>query len=359
MELARALHPYDVNIVMASMGAPVSRGQRAQVKSLSNVRMMESRYRLEWMDDPWADVERAGEWLLALEARESPDIIHLNGYTHGALPWRAPVCVVAHSCVLSWWRAVHGEEVPPSWHRYRAAVRAGLSAASAVVAPSGAMLDRLAEYDVPLSCPRVIHNGRDAARFPTGHKEPVVLTVGRVWDEAKNVALVERVAAALPSPWQTYIAGAVGTPNGASGANGGSRDFTHARYLGRLEEPELAAWMARASIYALPARYEPFGLSALEAALAGCALVLGDIPSLREIWGSAALYVSPDDHTALREAITRLAADDALRSRMARHARRRAARYTPARMAAEYQSLYAMLLSSAARASSPEGACAS
>ncbi len=32
----------------------------------------------------------------------------------------------------------------------------------------------------------------------------------------------------------------------------------------------------------LPARYEPFGLSVLEAALSGCALVLGDIPSLRE-----------------------------------------------------------------------------
>ena len=43
--------------------------------------------------------------------------------------------------------------------------------------------------------------------------------------------------------------------------------------------------MARASIYALPARYEPFGLSILEAALSGAALVLGDIPSLREVWG--------------------------------------------------------------------------
>ena len=34
----------------------------------------------------------------------------------------------------------------------------------------------------------------------------------------------------------------------------------------------------------LPARYEPFGLSILEAALSGCALVLGDLPSLRELW---------------------------------------------------------------------------
>ena len=56
--------------------------------------------------------------------------------------------------------------------------------------------------------------------------------------------------------------------------------------------------MGRAAIYALPARYEPFGLSILEAALSGCALVIGDIPSLREIWADAALFVPSDGHDA-------------------------------------------------------------
>ena len=65
---------------------------------------------------------------------------------------------------------------------------------------------------------------------------------------------------------------------------------------GRLTPPQMARVVSRApSIYALPARYEPFGLSVLEAALSGCALVLGDIPSLREIWDGAALFVDPDD----------------------------------------------------------------
>ena len=32
----------------------------------------------------------------------------------------------------------------------------------------------------------------------------------------------------------------------------------------------------------------------------GCALVLGDLPSLREVWGDAALYVRPDDHASAR-----------------------------------------------------------
>ena len=33
--------------------------------------------------------------------------------------------------------------------------------------------------------------------------------------------------------------------------------------------------LSAASVYVLPAKYEPFGLSVLEAALSGCALVLG------------------------------------------------------------------------------------
>ena len=54
--------------------------------------------------------------------------------------------------------------------------------------------------------------------------------------------------------------------------------------LGKLPAAEMKLWFAHAAIYCLPARYEPFGLSVLEAGLSGCALVLGDIPSLREIW---------------------------------------------------------------------------
>jgi glycosyltransferase involved in cell wall biosynthesis len=101
--------------------------------------------------------------------------------------------------------------------------------------------------------------------------------------------------------------------------------------------------MARAAVYALPARYEPFGLSVLEAALAGCALVLGDIPSLREVWGDAALFVHPDDGEGLAEALQGLMANPAERERRAALARARALTFTPRRMAEAYLELYAAL----------------
>jgi glycosyltransferase involved in cell wall biosynthesis len=102
----------------------------------------------------------------------------------------------------------------------------------------------------------------------------------------------------------------------------------------------MARWLGWASIYCLPARYEPFGLSALEAALAGCALVLGDIPSLREVWGDAAVFVPPNEPPALRQALQQLIHDPARRTQLATAARARAARYGPQRMADAYLSAY-------------------
>jgi glycosyltransferase involved in cell wall biosynthesis len=349
VELARALRAHDVTITFASMGAPLTREQRAQVDTLPNVRVAESTYRLEWMDSPWEDLQRAGEWLLELEARERPDVVHLNGYAHGALSWSAPVCVVAHSCVLSWWRAVRGEDAPPTWAWYHDAVRRGIEHADLVVAPSAAMLGAIRELYAEPAATQVIPNGRDPVRFSPGVKEPMILTAGRLWDEAKNAASVERIAPGLP--WPVYVAGNAASPDGRA------QGFSAAHHLGMLDERTLASWMSRAWIYALPARYEPFGLSVLEAALAGCALVLGDIPSLREIWDDTAWYVDPEDHEGLRHTIQQLSRDDPGRTRLAWRARRRACRYAPARMAAAYNEAYARLL--AAGASREEARCAS
>ncbi len=52
--------------------------------------------------------------------------------------------MAGHSCVLSWWQAVHGADAPDEWCEYRRRVRAGLRAADAVVAPTRAMLGSLA-----------------------------------------------------------------------------------------------------------------------------------------------------------------------------------------------------------------------
>jgi glycogen(starch) synthase len=338
VELSRALAARGVAVVLATEGARLAADQRRALESIPGLVHEESAFRLEWMDEPWEDVRLAGGWLLALEARERPDVVHLDSYAHGALPFRAPKLVVGHSCVLSWYEAVRGTAAPASWTRYRLAAGAGLRAADAIAAPSAWMAAELVRHQGPIAPPVVIPNGRDPARFRPGAKEELVLAAGRLWDEAKNAAAVVRVAPSLP--WQVWVAGEWSAPDAA----GVPPAAAAASLLGRLPEEALASWYARAAIFAHPARYEPFGLAVLEAALSGCALVLGDIPSLRETWDGAAEFVSPRSDDELAEAIRALAAQPARRRTLGEAARQRALAFTPARMAEGYLALYRSML---------------
>ena len=82
----------------------------------------------------------------------------------------------------------------------------------------------------------------------------------------------------------------------------------------------------------------------LEAAQAGCALVLSDIATFRELWDGAALFVGGWDAATWADAIETLRADPGRRTRLGRAACERAARYTPATNAAAMSDLYAGLL---------------
>jgi glycogen synthase len=340
LELARSLRAHDVEIVLATQGARPDSAQRSAVAALDNIVVEESAYRLEWMPEPWHDLRRGDDWLLDLEARHSPDVVHLNDLTRGALSWRAPKLVVGHSCVLSWWLAMRRVPAPATWARYRRVVARSLAGADIVIAPSAAMLAALRSHYGRGIRGHVIANGRAAARFPVLDKEPFVFGAGRIWDEGKNLASLGRAAAGIP--WPVFIAGSARPPDG-----GGEADAGSACLVGQLDERALARWYGAATIYALPARYEPFGLSALEAALAGCVLVLGDIASLRGIWRDAALFVDPFDDAALVHALARLIDDAGLRRELMARSRIIALSHSARRMAERYLATYHRLAAKA------------
>jgi glycogen(starch) synthase len=335
VELARALDKRGVGVALATMGALLTPEQRRQIRDIPSLTLHESDWRLEWMQQSSDDVQRAGEWLLEIEREEQPQLVHLNQFSFGALPFAAPTLLVAHSCVLSWWRAVHGEAAPPVWNSYRAKVAKGLAGAGRVAAPTGAMLRSLRENYGHGRAGLVLGNGRSSAQYRPAAKQPFILAAGRFWDGAKNLEALQAVAPGLA--WPIHVAGSTSQPDGGTVMPAG------VECLGELAPEALAARMASAAIYALPARYEPFGLSVLEAGLSGCALVLGDIPSLREVWGSAAVYVAANDHDALRRALSRLIERPAERTRLGAAARMRALHFSPDRMADAYLAAYASL----------------
>lgn len=325
LELAQGLAASGIDVLLASLGGMPSSEQRAAASRIRPVRLVSSDFKLEWMQDPWNDVAASGRWLAELAREYSPDLVHLNSFGHGDVAFDCPVVLTAHSCVLSWWEAVKGTPVPPEWRRYRAAVASALHSSAAVTAPSRFMATALKKhYSFDETKLQVIYNGRIPGRFRNGAKEPFVFTAGRLWDEAKNVRSLVDIAPSLS--WPVYFAG-------EGHVDGG-------RALGRLPGEEMANWYARAAIYAAPAIYEPFGFSILEAGLSGCALVLGDIPSLREIWNEAAVFVKPGDRESLRMEIQRLIDHETQRIEAARRSYERAHVFTAPRTTRSYLELY-------------------
>ncbi|WP_439881793.1 glycosyltransferase [Pontibacter sp. MBLB2868] len=337
LELVRALAPFKTEVALATMGAPLTAEQRRQADEIDNLTVYESEYKLEWMENPWEDVEKAGEWLLQLKDEVEPDLVHLNGMVHGALDFGVPTVVVVHSCVMSWWKAVKDEEAPREWDKYKELVTKGLQSADMVVAPTQAMMHQAEALYGPFQNSMVIYNGRGQYGFQFGKKEPFIFSMGRVWDEAKNISMLAHIASDLQ--WPVYIAGDDKHP-----ATGKAVDLENVHFLGQLSEQEVAEWLSRASIYALPAKYEPFGLTILEAAMSGCALVVGKTDSQAEIWGNAAKYVDPNSADELRDTINNLIEDEFGRNIMACRAVKRSHGYTSDPMGQDYDHVYRQLM---------------
>jgi glycosyltransferase involved in cell wall biosynthesis len=235
--------------------------------------------------------------------------------------------VVAHGDLITWWKAVHGHEPKDSaWLRwYKRTIAEGIAAASAVVAPSEWMLNSIrAAYGQGVR-ELVIHNGRNPIFFnPYVAKEDSVLAIGRLLDPATQVNLLTLASYPLP----VCIVGDQTTEPVRKVPLRADVQFrdgsTGVALKGAQSESQLRMLYSKASIYAGTARYEPSGVAILEAALSRCALVLNDIPPLRELWGNAAVYFRTNDPISLAETVRMLTDDAQLRRNFANRAFQRA-----------------------------------
>jgi glycosyltransferase involved in cell wall biosynthesis len=239
---------------------------------------------------------------------------------------------------------VHGQEPPQTdWSRwYRDIVQRGLNGATTVLAPSRWMLSQIEKHYGQRQDGRVIYNGRSPQWFnPHGDKEDLVLTVGRLWDPAKQVSLLAK----CDSGWPAIIAGETQHPDEAYRVETKRIVCEGMLELKGKQTPEqLRSLFARSSIYAATSRYEPFGLALVEAALSRCAIVANDIPPFRELWGETACYFQSDSVDDLRDVITVLRNDRMLLRNRAELAYQRARRHFNAdSMVDEYLDVYQTL----------------
>jgi glycogen synthase len=297
---------------------------------------------LEWMEDAPGKIEASVEYLAGIIHDARPDILHFSQFCYGALDCGIPKVVVAHSDVLSWWNAVHNDSPPrSSWlDWYTEVVSLGLSGADAVVAPSQWMGTLHEFYKLPSRC-SVIYNGRTEGLFhPSARKSESVLSVGRIWDEGKQIRLLLEREHNVP----LRLAGAVHYPGRASTDGSALKLTSKVRFCGEQDEEQLRELYAESATYAATSRYEPFGLAPVEAALSRCALVVNDIPVFHELWGDAAFYFDRNNSDSLADAIRLVSESASLRKLLADLAFERARkRFGSARMVIEYENLYRTL----------------
>lgn len=335
-DLARELGQLGIETLLALLGPAPSSAQRAAAFAIPRTTLIDTDLLLDWMADDAGQIAAAGSRIAELAREHRVDLIQLNQPALAAgISFPVPLIAVSHSCLATWWAAVEGGE-PPADFAWRAALHGeGLRAAERIVCPSDAFAEATRVAYRLRERPLGIHNGRNLA-VPDAPIEDFAFTAGRLWDRGKDAATLDRAAARLACP--------VRAAGSLTGPNGERISLDHLQTSGQLDEAGLARCLAARPVFVSTARYEPFGLSVLEAASAGCGLVLADIPTFRELWSDAATFVAPGDDRAFAEVIGRLISDRPLRLAEGAKARTAARRFTPGRTGAAMATLYAGLL---------------
>lgn len=328
LTLAREWAAAGIAVELATLGPRPDLSQQREAASIPGLILHMTDSLLDWTAPDAAALVEAGSELAELADGLGVDGVHLHAPAllgDAATIWPVPVVAVLHSCLLTWWRALRQGPPPPDFAWRIAATAAGLRRADHVVTPSRTFRDQVLAAYGPVARITAIPNGRRPPQSPTrpaSDRPRAVLAAGRFWDEAKDAATLDRAATLLDAPM--LAAGSLRGPDGTVVR------LASARALGPLDEPALAAAFADARVFVSTARYEPFGLAVLEAAQAGLALVLSDIPSFRELWDGVARFVPTGDAAGFADALAEVLDAPAA---LAGAASRRAASYTAAAMA--------------------------
>jgi glycosyltransferase involved in cell wall biosynthesis len=351
LDLSEGLRPHGVRTTIAVLGPSPSADQQAMAET-TGAKLILTGLPLDWTARNRYEVEETSRTIARIAAQIQPDLLHLNSPALTAnAPFDVPVVAVCHSCVATWWQAVKGGPLPEEFVWRTELVARGYASADRLLAPTLAFAQATAQaYDLAQT-PTIVRNGRRS--MPVSRSVPdehIVFTAGRLWDEGKNFSVIDRVASQLTVP--VLAAGPLEGPNGTQ------VKAAHAKVLGRLSDTEIAQHLSAKPIFISMARYEPFGLAVLEAAQMECALVLSDIPTFRELWEGAALFVDPGDESAIAEVLDHLLQDPEDRAAMGCAARERADAYTVDAMSAGVLNIYHSILCQRSLGSSPEGAAA-
>ncbi|WP_022681701.1 glycosyltransferase family 4 protein [Sphingobium bisphenolivorans] len=342
LDLAQQLAPHGYRTTLAILGPSPDAAQRAAMERVEGLSWIDTGLPLDWTAPDAASVRATATALATLAGELRPDLFQVNAPALAcARHPDIPLIVATHSCMATWWDAMESGPMPADFAWRTDLAREGLAQADRCVVPTAAFGEAVARCYGLGTAPMAVHNGRLTKPPQPSAPHDCVFTAGRLWDRAKNVQTMDAVAGRLAIPFKA--AGSLAGPNGER------VEPRHLCLLGQVDGDRMAQCLSARPVFVSAARYEPFGLAVLEAAAAGCALVLSDIPTFRELWDGAALFLPPDDDKGFARVIEGLIGDVRWRAEMGEEAAIRAQRYSAQNMADQMAQLYGALTPNSAR----------
>jgi glycosyltransferase involved in cell wall biosynthesis len=279
-----------------------------------------------------------GEALARLAAVPSDNALIVDGLAYGALAGDgltavpAPmVALVHHPLALE--TGIDPARAPAIATRERAA----LTQAAAILVTSSHTRDTLvADYAVPFEAVTVACPGLDVGWQQAEARRPVtpprIAAVGSVLPRKGYDVLVAALAQLTDVPWSLAIAGSL--DRAPETADALRRQIDAAQLadrvllLGEAEADEIRGLYREATVFALPSRYEGFGMVFAEAMASGLPVVAARAGAVPEVVPSeAGILVDVDDVPATAAALRRILTDGALASRLSAGAAAAAERF--------------------------------
>jgi glycosyltransferase involved in cell wall biosynthesis len=278
-------------------------------------------------------------------AKAGVDLVHfLSQYTPLVVPVRSIVTLhdVIHLCFPQHFKR------KAAWY-YRFVVRRACARAARVITADERTVDDIERFlGVDRSKIRVVALGVDPQLFApapgaSAHagERPYLLYVGN-HRRHKDLATLLEAWGSLPERYEVdlYMSG----PDDFGGAlERASTNRRHARVLGELSVPELAAYYRGASALVHPALREGFGLTLLEAMAAGTPVVVcaDAVPAVLE---EAVLTFAATDVRMLAERLAAVLDDQGLRARLVNDGQMLARKFTWDRCARATADVYREVL---------------